>query len=98
MAGQFILWEKDYLVVIDKSPLINLLSSAFRCNITGILLEMDRILRPGGHVYVRDVAAVVKQVQVIAEAMGWRTALGDTEEGPYSSRRQMRCEKPLRRR
>ncbi|XP_078428166.1 putative methyltransferase PMT12 [Wolffia australiana] len=66
-----------------------------RCNITIILLEMDRILRPGGRVYVRDTVGVVEQVKQIVEAMGWRADIGNTEEGPFSSRRQMRCDKPL---
>ncbi|CAA6655032.1 unnamed protein product [Spirodela intermedia] len=53
-----------------------------RCNITGILLEMDRILRPGGHVYIRDAAAVVRQVQEIARPWGGGPPSGTPRRAP----------------
>ncbi|XP_058109503.1 probable methyltransferase PMT11 [Magnolia sinica] len=66
-----------------------------RCNITSILLEMDRILRPGGHAYIRDSISVIREVKEITTAMGWRTSMHDTSEGPYASRRVLRCDKEL---
>ncbi|MQM05143.1 hypothetical protein Taro_037947 [Colocasia esculenta] len=66
-----------------------------RCNITGILLEMDRILRPGGHAYIRDSKSMIKEIKEITEAMGWRVNLQDTSEGPYASRKVLMCEKPM---
>ncbi|XP_077238920.1 S-adenosyl-L-methionine-dependent methyltransferases superfamily protein [Tasmannia lanceolata] len=66
-----------------------------RCNITNIVLEMDRILRPGGRAVFRDSKSVIEEVKEIAEAMGWRTALHDTSEGPYASRRILMCDKQL---
>ncbi|XP_064966307.1 probable methyltransferase PMT11 [Musa acuminata AAA Group] len=64
-----------------------------RCNITSILLEMDRMLRPGGHAYIRDLKYIINDIQQIAEAMGWRTNLRDTAEGPYASRKILMCQK-----
>ncbi|PKA46118.1 putative methyltransferase PMT11 [Apostasia shenzhenica] len=64
-----------------------------RCNITTILLEMDRILRPGGHTYIRDSKYIVDEIQPITRAMGWRAAEHDTSEGPYASRRILICQK-----
>ncbi|KAL2525829.1 putative methyltransferase PMT11 [Abeliophyllum distichum] len=42
-----------------------------RCNISTIMIEMDRILRPGRHVHIRDSIGVMDELQEIGEAMGW---------------------------
>ncbi|KAL2467784.1 putative methyltransferase PMT10 [Forsythia ovata] len=66
-----------------------------RCSITNIILEMDRILRPGGRAYIRDTTSVIYQLQEIARAMGWVTFLFDSDEGPYSTWKLLTCEKRL---
>lgn len=66
-----------------------------RCNITSLLLEMDRILRPGGYAYIYDSSSVIEKVQGIARAMGWKTSLHYTAEGPYESKRLLICDKIL---
>lgn len=57
------------------------------------MLEMDRLLRPGGRVYIRDSIHVIGELEEIANAMGWMTAQNDVGEGPYASRKILRCEK-----
>ncbi|KAL2558051.1 putative methyltransferase PMT11 [Forsythia ovata] len=69
-----------------------------RCNISTIMLEMDRILRPGGRVYIRDSLAVMDELQEIGMAMGWHVSMRDTSEGPHSSYRILTCDKRLIRR
>ncbi|XP_073129206.1 probable methyltransferase PMT11 [Henckelia pumila] len=66
-----------------------------RCNLSTIMLEMDRILRPGGRVYIRDILAVMDELQAIAKALGWRVAMRETSQGPHSSYRILVCEKHL---
>nr|XP_043632698.1 probable methyltransferase PMT11 [Erigeron canadensis] len=66
-----------------------------RCNITSIMLEMDRILRPGGRVYIRDSISVMDELVGIGKAIGWRVALRDTAEGPHASYRVLTCDKNL---
>ncbi|KAL6980592.1 hypothetical protein U1Q18_022233 [Sarracenia purpurea var. burkii] len=66
-----------------------------RCNISSIMLEMDRILRPGGRVYIRDSLAVMDELQEIGKAMGWHMSLRDTSEGPHASYRILICDKRL---
>ncbi|XWS07719.1 hypothetical protein CRYUN_Cryun41cG0014300 [Craigia yunnanensis] len=66
-----------------------------RCNMSTIMLEMDRILRPGGRVYIRDSLDVMGELQDIAKAMGWHPALRDTSEGPHASYRILICDKCL---
>lgn len=51
------------------------------------------MLRPGGHAYIRDSKYIINDIQQIAEAMGWRTNLRDTAEGPYASRKILMCQK-----
>ncbi|PWA88172.1 S-adenosyl-L-methionine-dependent methyltransferases superfamily protein [Artemisia annua] len=67
-----------------------------RCNITSIMLEMDRILRPGGRVYIRDSISVMDELEEIGKAIGWRVAVRDTAEGPHASYRVLTCDKNLR--
>ena len=57
------------------------------------MLEMDRMLRPGGHVYIRDSIHVVSELEEIATAMGWMNTQNDVGEGPNASWRILRSEK-----
>ncbi|KAK1321407.1 putative methyltransferase PMT11 [Acorus calamus] len=67
-----------------------------RCNMTSILLEMDRILRPGGIAYIHDSNYIVEEVAEITKAMGWHNDLRDTFEGPYASQKILMCWKLLK--
>ncbi|XP_057523727.1 probable methyltransferase PMT11 [Amaranthus tricolor] len=69
-----------------------------RCNVSSIMLEMDRMLRPGGRAYIRDTINVVEELLEIAKAMGWRAAIHDTSEGPHASYKVLSCDKQLLRR
>ncbi|KAL7155811.1 hypothetical protein ABFS83_03G100900 [Erythranthe nasuta] len=66
-----------------------------RCNISSIVVEMDRILRPGGRVYVRDITSVINELEEIAKAVGWVTFVFDSGEGPHSNWKLLTCEKRL---
>ncbi|KAK2453356.1 putative methyltransferase PMT11 [Trifolium repens] len=64
-----------------------------KCNISTIMLEMDRMLRPGGYVYIRDSLDVIIELEEIAKALGWAITREDVGEGPYASWKILRCEK-----
>ncbi|KAF3433652.1 hypothetical protein FNV43_RR24755 [Rhamnella rubrinervis] len=66
-----------------------------RCNISTIMLEMDRILRPGGRVYIRDSLNLMDELREIANAMGWHVTVRDTSEGPHASYRLFVADKRL---
>lgn len=59
------------------------------------MLEMDRILRPGGRAYIRDTVDIINELQGIAKAMGWAAVVHDTSEGPHASYRILTCDKRL---
>lgn len=59
------------------------------------MLEMDRILRPGGRAYIRDTLSIMDELQEIAKAIGWHVTLRDTAEGPHASYRILVCDKHL---
>lgn len=59
------------------------------------MLEMDRILRPGGRVYIRDSLSLMDEIKEIADAMGWAASVRDTSEGPHASYRLFMAEKRL---
>lgn len=56
----------------------------YRCDITYILLEMDRILRPEGTVIFRDVVEVLVKVKSITDGMRWKSQIMDHESGPFN--------------
>ncbi|KAG1360788.1 putative HEAT repeat-containing protein 6 [Cocos nucifera] len=55
-----------------------------RCDITYILLEMDRILRPEGTVIFRDTVDVLVKVQATTKGMRWKSQIMDHESGPFN--------------
>lgn len=69
--------------------------SVIRCNVSSIMLEMDRILRPGGRAYIRDSLAIMDELVEIAKAIGWQATVRDTSEGPHASYRVLVCDKHL---
>lgn len=55
-----------------------------RCDITDILLEMDRILRPEGIVIFRDDVDALVKVKHIVDGMRWKSQLANHEAGPLN--------------
>ncbi|XP_077248285.1 putative methyltransferase PMT18 [Tasmannia lanceolata] len=55
-----------------------------RCDISYILLEMDRILRPEGTVIFRDVVEVLVKIKSISDGMRWKSQIIDHEDGPFN--------------
>ncbi|KAL9396080.1 hypothetical protein Peur_010333 [Populus x canadensis] len=66
-----------------------------KCKISSIMLEMDRMLRPGGTVYIRDSISVMSELQEIATATRWACTLRDTGEGPHASWKILTCDKRM---
>ncbi|GLU17657.1 hypothetical protein SLE2022_340150 [Rubroshorea leprosula] len=54
-----------------------------RCDISLILLEMDRILRPEGAVVFRDTVEMVEKIKSITDGMRWVSHVRDHENGPF---------------
>ncbi|KAM0926049.1 hypothetical protein ACQ4PT_003886 [Festuca glaucescens] len=52
-----------------------------KCGTLDILIEMDRILRPGGAAIIRDAADVVLKVKEAADRLQWRSRVVDAEDG-----------------
>ncbi|KAK8944103.1 putative methyltransferase PMT17 [Platanthera zijinensis] len=55
-----------------------------RCDITYILLEMDRILRPEGTLVFRDTVEILVKVRAITKGMRWDSKIVDHESGPFN--------------
>ncbi|CAL5348468.1 unnamed protein product [Camellia sinensis] len=81
--------------LLNAAGLFSAESKRSRCNISTIMLEMDRILRPGGRVYILDTVTVIEELKDIANAMGWPTLLFDTIEGPHASSKLLISDKRL---
>ncbi|KAF5962110.1 hypothetical protein HYC85_003319 [Camellia sinensis] len=81
--------------LLNAAGLFSAESKRSRCNISTIMLEMDRILRPGGRVYILDTVTVIEELKDTANAMGWPTLLFDTIEGPHASSKLLISDKRL---
>ncbi|KAL1309135.1 hypothetical protein AAHE18_17G156300 [Arachis hypogaea] len=79
--------------LLHASGLFSIEKNRKKCNMSTIMLEMDRMLRPGGHVYIRDTVHVINELDEIATAMGWMNVQNDIGEGPNTSWRILRSEK-----
>ena len=86
-----VLWEHVAFVWF----LLFVRHGCIRCNISSIMLEMDRILRPGGRAYIRDSLAIMDELQEIAKAIGWHVTSRETSEGPHASFRVLVGDKRL---
>ncbi|XP_015955268.3 probable methyltransferase PMT17 [Arachis duranensis] len=64
-----------------------------RCNITLILLEMDRILRPEGTVILREGVELLVKIKSITDAMRWKSSITDHESGPFNPEKILVAEK-----
>lgn len=56
-----------------------------RCDITFILIEMHRILRPGGTIIIRDEADIITKVKGITDQIKWKGEILHSENGPSHS-------------
>lgn len=64
-----------------------------RCEMKDVMLEMDRILRPGGITIIRDGHAYLEQANLLGTAMRWKCTRHDTEVGPQDSDGLLICRK-----
>ncbi|CAL0305268.1 unnamed protein product [Lupinus luteus] len=46
-----------------------------RCNIAAVVAEVDRILRPGGKLIVRDTVEIVEELESMIKAMQWEVRM-----------------------
>lgn len=42
-----------------------------RCNLLSVIAEVDRLLRPGGNLIVRDKEDVVNEIEEMAKSLNW---------------------------
>ncbi|KAI3904382.1 hypothetical protein MKW98_014562 [Papaver atlanticum] len=65
-----------------------------RCDMKYVLLEMDRIVRPGGYVIIRESSYFLDAISTIAKAMKWSCKQEDTEYA-VENEKVLICQKKL---
>ncbi|KAI3961539.1 hypothetical protein MKX01_001275 [Papaver californicum] len=65
-----------------------------RCDMKYVLLEMDRIVRPGGYVIIRESSYFLDAIATIAKAMKWSCRQEDTEYA-VDNEKVLICQKKL---
>ncbi|KAE8727759.1 putative methyltransferase PMT21 [Hibiscus syriacus] len=56
-------------------------AESHRCEMKYALLEMDRILRPEGHILMRESSYFIDAIDAVAKAVRWNCRKEDTEDG-----------------
>ncbi|KAL1204061.1 putative methyltransferase PMT26 [Cardamine amara subsp. amara] len=51
-----------------------------RCNLTAVVAEVDRVLRPEGKLIVRDDAQTIQEVEAMVKAMKWEVSMTYSKE------------------
>ena len=51
-----------------------------RCNLTAVVAEVDRVLRPEGKLIVRDDAETIQEVEAMVKAMKWEVRMTYSKE------------------
>ncbi|GJZ36461.1 probable methyltransferase PMT5 [Tanacetum coccineum] len=87
----FLTYPRTYDMLHANGLLSYLMSE--QCNITNLLLEMDRILRPEGWVVLSDEMRSVEKTRMIATQIRWEARVIDLETG--SDQRILVCQKPF---
>lgn len=65
-----------------------------RCEMKYVILEMDRILRPNGHVIIREADFYIESVASLAEGVRWSCRKEDTESNS-ATEQILVCQKKL---
>lgn len=68
-------------------------AESHRCEMKVVLLEMDRILRPEGHVILRDAANFVDNARALGEAMRWKCQKHEIEKPITDNEQLLICRK-----
>lgn len=55
--------------------------AANRCNIVSVMAEVDRILRPGGRLIIRDNDETMTRIWSMAKTLHWKIIYRNTNEG-----------------
>ncbi|GAB4834817.1 Probable methyltransferase PMT21 [Ancistrocladus abbreviatus] len=69
-------------------------AESHRCDMKYVLLEMDRILRPGGYALIQESNYFVDAIATIAKGMRWGCRKEDTESGAEKEK-VLVCQKKL---
>ncbi|KAG0472556.1 hypothetical protein HPP92_014413 [Vanilla planifolia] len=68
-------------------------AESHRCEMKYVLLEMDRILRPSGHVIIRETSFFVDAISTIAKDLKWSCEKQETEQN--GKEKLLICQKKL---
>ncbi|KAK9062024.1 hypothetical protein SSX86_019208 [Deinandra increscens subsp. villosa] len=60
---------------------------AKRCKITPVVVEIDRIVRPGGKLIVRDDSSTIMEVEELLKSLHWDVHLPKNQEGILSAQK-----------
>ncbi|XP_052173833.1 probable methyltransferase PMT19 [Diospyros lotus] len=87
LIGTYMNWCEPFLSYPRTYDLIHAdgLFSMYmdKCDITDILFEMHRLLRPHGAVVIRDQVDTIVKVKGIMEKMRWKGKVTNNERGPF---------------
>ncbi|XP_078436979.1 putative methyltransferase PMT5 isoform X2 [Wolffia australiana] len=79
--------------LLHASGLLSLLVDSYKCDISDLFLEMDRILRPEGWVVLHDKAQIIERARAFSAQVRWEARV--IEHSNDNSLRLLVCQKPF---
>ena len=70
--------EEHFTILVDKIRLEML--RCCRCELLGVIVEVDRIVRPGGRLIVRDDMETISEVESIVKSLHWEVRLSYSQD------------------
>jgi len=67
---------------------VDILFGFVRCNLVPVIAEVDRILRPGGNLIVRDEPNVIGEVENLLKSLHWEIT-STSQEGLLNGKKGM---------
>lgn len=66
---------------------LHLLFWLLRCKLIPVMAEVDRIIRPGGTLIVRDEPNTIKEVEALLKSLHWEITYTKEQEGMLCAKR-----------
>jgi hypothetical protein len=78
-----------YTTILEKLHHIDsiMLFWLSRCKLNPVIVEVDRMMRPGGMFVVRDESSTISEVETLLKSLHWEITYSKEQEGLLSAKK-----------
>lgn len=88
MDGSSVILQQ-FSLILEKLHYVDLvlLFWLLRCKLVAVMAEVDRIIRPGGKLVVRDESTTLGEVETLLKSLHWDIIYSKIQEGMLCAKR-----------